>query len=198
MRQNQKGIRHRRRHEPFVAGQPVRTIVGPHRVRGVRLHIAAALLFRHAHAKRCAAFVTGRPRASVIVPRQNARRPDGVYVAGVAKAGQRSIGHRHRADMAALGLGRHIEPRRPCPVPQPLFAIVGFPDRGMQPGRDRAPHQGMIGRVIDHIVDAIAVAVIALQFGQLGVGEAGNVTGLVTAPEGALLEQVLTHAIGEP
>ncbi len=57
--QNQKGIRHRSGHEPFVSGDRVEAIRGAHGLRRVRANIRAALLFRHAHANHDSGFVGG-------------------------------------------------------------------------------------------------------------------------------------------
>ena len=71
LRQHQKGVAHRRRHEPFVAGDAVGVAVAL-RARHVGAHVGAALLLGHAHAERHAALCRPRRKARIV----GARRED--------------------------------------------------------------------------------------------------------------------------
>ena len=66
----------------------------------------------------------------------------------------RGVGHGHRAEMAALGLRGHVEAGGAGDGAHARLVAGGVPDRGMQPGGDAPPHQGVIGRVELDQVDA--------------------------------------------
>ena len=61
LRQHQKGVAHRRREKPFVAGDRNRNLRHGRGGGGIGAHVGAALLFGHAHAERHARFFPPRP-----------------------------------------------------------------------------------------------------------------------------------------
>ncbi len=67
LRQHQERVAHRRRHEPFMAGDPIGVTVA-HRARHVAAYVGAALLLGHAHAKRHAALGPPRREAWIVGP----------------------------------------------------------------------------------------------------------------------------------
>jgi hypothetical protein len=69
--ENEKGVAHRRRHEPLVAGDRVlgagAAAIGGYRHRAVGAHVRAALLLGHAHSAKRSGLVGRRAQLAVVV-----------------------------------------------------------------------------------------------------------------------------------
>ncbi len=167
LRKRQKGVRHRCRAEPFVADQHMAAVAGRLGPGAVGAQVRAALLLGHRHADQGAPLGGDRPRAGVVVGRQDLGRPSLGDLGGFAQRGQRREGHGERAADAALDL---IEQKR-----------RGGPDdvdagSGIDPGQsvdllgDRPAHQLVPGGMELDLVDPVAEAVVAVQHRRVLVG----------------------------
>ena len=197
LRQHQERIRHRRRHEPFVAGQAVEAAAGALGPGGVGADIGAALLLGHAHAERQPGLLDRRLLALVVFARRDARRPFAKQLRARHQRGERRAGHGDRAEMPGLELRRQVEARRPHLMPPAGLGCAIFPDRGVQPVRHRAAHQRVIGGMEFDRVDAPALPVMGPQHRRLGVGEARQVLRLMRQHEAAEIVEILAHRGGK-
>ena len=197
LRQHQEGVRHRRRHEPFVAGQAIEAGPCPLGLCRVGAHIGAALLLGHAHAERQPGLFDRRLLRLVVFARRHARRPFAKQLWAGHQRRKRRAGHGDRAEMAAFELGRQVEARRPHLVALAGLVRAVLPDRGMQPAGDRAAHQRVIGRMKLDQVDPPALAVMGLELRRFGVGEARQVLRLRRQHEAAETVEILLDRGGE-
>ena len=135
LRQHDEGVAHRRRHEPFVAGEAVDAFADLFGSRLVGAHVGAALLLRHAHADRHGRFLHGGLVGRIDTLRERIFGAQSFCTAGEAEsAATRGAGHGQRAEMAGFELRRQIEACRPDLVR--LILRIGIrlriPDRGVK------------------------------------------------------------------
>jgi len=195
---HQEAVARRRRQEPFVAGHPPHPAAGLARRGGGGGEVAAALFFGHAHAEGDAGLVAERPLARIVAARADARQPVIGKRRGVREGGDRGIGHGHRADVAALDLGGHVKPRRPCGSPRLAVAAVAVPGRAVQPGGDAAPHQRMVGRMELDRIDARAAGVVGPQDRRELIGDAAELEALRRPPGGTVFAEPVDHRLRQP
>ena len=145
--QHQEGVAHRRRHEPFVAGDAIGIPVG-FGPRHVGAHVGAALLLGHPHAERHAALGPPRGEGRVVGACSHHRHHLGQEI---RLLGQRRHGgprHGDRAEMPGLDLRGHVEFCRAYHLGRAAGRVAGrVPGRIMHAGMGAARHQLMIGRV---------------------------------------------------
>ncbi len=197
LRQHQERVRHRRRHEPFVAGEAVEAAAGALGLGGVGAHVGAALLLGHAHAERQAGLFDRRLLALVVFARGDARRPFAKQLRAGHQRGKRSAGHGDRAEMAGFELRGQVEARRAHLMPPAGLCRAVLPDRGMQAARHRAAHQRMIGGMEVDRVDPAALPVMGPQHRRLGVGEARRLLRLGRQHEAPEIVEILAHRSGK-
>jgi len=189
LRQHQKCIAHRCRHEPFVAGDQILAAgpAGGHRLRprGVGAHVGAALLFGHAHADGGAAFLGQAPEGLVVAPRQDLGNPASGEIGLKQKRWHRRIRHCDRALVSRFHLvgevtaGRALHGGSRAPLPMPAREVV--PGRAVQALADTDGHQGVIGRMKFHHVQSCAFAIEAQQARRIFIGEPGLLEGFGAA-----------------
>ena len=116
LRQHEEGVRHRRRHEPFVAGEAVEAgrLPAPPCVMLARTSVPPC--FSVMPMPRVSpAFSTGGFWRLVVFARGHARRPFAEQLWARHQRRQRGVGHGHRAEMPAFELRRQVEARGPRP-----------------------------------------------------------------------------------
>lgn len=174
--QGEEGVAHRRRAEPLVPDQ----FVGlprpgnPHRVgpRGIGADVGAALLLGHRHADGDARLLLHRHVARVVLAGEDLRQPFLGQVRLQANRRHAGVGHSQRATGAGLRLA--VQVGQPGPRHLGAGARVGPGQRG-QFVFDGGAHQLVVGGVELHQVDAVAVAVVAMELRLVLVGqEAGR------------------------
>lgn len=164
-RQGQEPVRHRRRAEPFMPGQPPGAPVrlGP---RGIGAQVRAALLFRHRHAQRRALLGGKRQHRRVVAPREQRRPPVARQIAGARNDRDGGIGHGQRAAMPRLDLAGQIDHGG-------MGQVTGRPalpgDR-MIAGGDGIAHETVPGGVKAQLVQPPAAAVEQHKLGRVAVG----------------------------
>ncbi len=190
LRQDQVGIRLRRRKEPFMADDAPGALsrfaesrqglawghfAGAGRVRA---HVAAALLFRHAHADQGAALLIDRERTGIVVIGEDFRQPALSKGAGAAQSGHAGIGHRHRA----LGAVFDLAEQQISAGARDLGARARVePGSGMGAGADQHAHQFMPGRMEFDFVDALTGTIEGMQTRPVRVRQARQVKHLGAA-----------------
>ena len=189
LRQHQKGVAHRRRHEPFLAGDDISLAVA-FGARGVGAHVGAALTLRHAHADGHAALVPPRREGRIVTAGAEHRHDLRAQCRICRQRAHRGARHGDRAQMSGLDLRRHKEFCRP----HHFGRIAGRlacrrPGRAMQPGARTVRHQFMIRRVEFDLVAAIAARIERFQLRRIVVGEAAALGHRARAPEPAELRQ---------
>ena len=165
LRQHQKRVAHRRRHEPFMAGDTIGVAVG-FRARHVGAHVGAALLLGHAHAQR---------HAALGPPWREADHGHGLCQKPRLRRQCRHRGARHgdRAQMAGLDLGSDVEFRRAHDFGGVSGRLaLGGPGRIVQAGMGAVRHQLVIGRMKLDFVAPVAAGVERPQFWRVLVGDA--------------------------
>ena len=197
LRQHQKRIRHRRRHEPFVAAQPVAAVPGRHGGAGIGAHIRAALLLGHTHAERKPGFFEGRGMRGIVFARCRQRRPFAEKVRRADQGRQRRIRHRDGAQMPRLQLRHEIVAGRANLVPPALFGLTVFPHARMQAQGDRAPHQRMVGRMEFHLIEPVAALVVCFELRRLSICNARQIERFCRPHESAQLLQLLADWLGK-
>ena len=75
LREDEKGVAHRRRAEPFMSGERVGTRSERLRAGRVRPHVRAPLLLRHPHPDQRASLLDRGTHPRVVIERGDARRP---------------------------------------------------------------------------------------------------------------------------
>ncbi|ERS85073.1 hypothetical protein Q671_09740 [Halomonas sp. PBN3] len=135
--------------------------------RGIATHIAAALFLGHGHAEGEPPFVRCRQCTRVIVAGQQAGRPVGLHMGGVAQYRHGGVGHGYRAAEARFGLGQQVKGGD-----MGLVAAVPLlmPGHGMPAALHGQAHQLVIGGMVSHLVQAPAVAVEEAQLRRMAVG----------------------------
>ena len=179
LREHQKGIAHRRREEPLVAGEAI--AAAPRRVlhilgaRCIRAHVRAALLFGHAHAHGRAALGGDGDETRVVVRGDELGQPFGCDGRIAAQRRRHRIRHRDRAQHRRFELR---EDQKAGGAPQMRVGLAGRgssgctrPRRRMQPGLDRRAEQRVIARMEFDLVDAPADAVVRVQRRAVRIGE---------------------------
>ncbi|MDE1164532.1 MAG: hypothetical protein PW845_03925 [Pseudomonas sp.] len=194
--EHDEGIAHRRRQEPFVAGEAVDALADALGGGRVGAHIGAALFFGHAHADGDGGFLHGRLVGRIIFARQDFWRPVLLDGRRGHHRGNGGAGHRQRAEMAAFELRRQIEAGGPHLVRLVLGFGVGLriPDRRMQADRHRAAHQRMPGRMEFDDILALAARPVGLQLRHALVGHARQFLRLVRGDETAHLLEIVANA----
>ena len=165
--QRQECVAHRRRAEPFVAGQRVGAVGVLRGARRVGAHVGAALFLRHRHADGDAGLfgLAGREAGSYLPARM--RGSHSFATSGsMAQRRQRGIGHRHRAADAGLGL-RHQEFDGRM---QHMAGLGPAPRRRGDARFEAQRHEFMIGGMEFHLVDALAVAIEGFELRRVPVG----------------------------
>ncbi len=166
LRQDQEGVRHRRREEPLVADDPVLAPAERLRRGGVRAQVGPALLLGHAHAQRDAALARRRDEPRVVVGREDPRQPFG-RERGVARERRHDrVGHRRGTQRAVLDFGAHHEQRG-------ALHVRARSRLGPRPGGHtvalEVAHQLVIGRVELDLVAAPAGGVEQLRGRRIAV-----------------------------
>ena len=185
LRQGQEPIRHRRRAEPLVPGQPpaIARAFGP---RGVGAHVRSALFFGHRHAHRRGVLFRQRPDRRVIAARGQFRPPLRKKPRIGPQRRHRGIGHRHRAADAGLDLGGQIDHRGMGGV----TARRALPGNGgiapLQPRR----HQPVPGGVKRHLVQPPPAGIEQHRLGRVVVGIAASLAHLGAAQHGVIARQM--------
>ncbi|MDT4817026.1 hypothetical protein FQZ97_500910 [compost metagenome] len=189
--QGEEGVAHGRRAEPLVADQFVglARAGNPHRVGagGVGAHVGAALLLGHGHADGDPGLLLHGQVARVVFAGKDLRQPllgDFRLQAQGRHAGE---GHGQRATRAGLGLAVQVAHAGAGH----LGAGAGIgPGHGGDAVLDRGGHQFVVGRVELHQVDAVAIAVMALEYRLVLVGEEAR-RHQRTSGQGAIAVQAL-------
>ena len=131
----------------------------------VGAHVGAALALGHAHAERDAGLLPPRQRPLVVVARQDLGLPFREHIGLRLERADAGMGHGDRAEMAALGLGREIEPHGAAGQRSGRLAAVV---RGtMDAPADALRHQRVIGGMELDEVDAVALAVHRAELGRV-------------------------------
>jgi len=134
---------------------------------GVGAHIGTALFFGHGHADGHAVFIEIGPVTVVVFLAQDARQPFRGDIRLVPERRHRGKGHGQRATAAGIGLGVQIG--------QPAAHHMGAgpwrsPGQAVMAGVNGRRHEPVVGRVIIHLVDAMAEAIMGLQLGSVAIG----------------------------
>ncbi len=165
-----------------VCGLPV-IVLGVGEARG-RLRLAevrAALLLRHRVADDNGRFVCYFAAAEFVLGPFDLLSPDRECGLGL-EAGVRGVGHAGRARGPRLDLIPDVGQHGAGVV---AVLLVGAPSEVGDLVLPRQRHQFMPARVKVDPVDAVAEAVVGLEFGQMAVGEAGELLHLVVTGDGA-------------
>ncbi len=194
---HQKRVAHRRRHEPLVAGDAEGAVAGVLGLGGVGVDVAAALLLRHPHADGDALLLGEGAVGRIVLARPDLGEPDIGEVRRMGERGHGGAGHGHRADMAGLGLDRHVEGRCPRHAPHARLGLDRVPDRGMEPRGDAFPHQRMIGRVELDDIDANPGRVVGPEERRRDIGDPAKLEGFAGAGGLAMGGQAVDHRLGQ-
>jgi hypothetical protein len=170
--QHQEGIAHRRRHEPFVAGD-LDMIAGRDGAGDVGAHVGAALALGHAHAERDAVLLPPRQGPRIVGAGLDPGQPLRQQRRLRAQRADAGMGHGDGAHVAALGLGREIEPHRARRGRTRLVAAVVR--RGMDAVADALGHHGVVGGMELDQVQPIALAIDEVELGRVLVGDAAEI-----------------------
>ena len=168
--QNQVRIALRRREKPLMAGDAIRTISRAGRAGRVGAHIRPPLLFGHAHADQAAALMFDGDVAWVVFARDDAGHPSWLQPRVAAHRRNRSIGHRGRAERAALDLRLHQIAGRARRVRAGHAAVDPRPRPGVVAARHDALHQGVPGGMEFDRIDALPLHVEGMKYGWVAVG----------------------------
>jgi hypothetical protein len=149
----------------FAAGSTPLDGHGPGRVGA---HVGAALLLGHGHAQGDGRLLGSGDGARVVGRGAQARLPLGGEFRLVAQDRHRGQGHGERAADTAFGLHQHEHQG----AARDMGAGPGFvPGQGVQFVRHAEGHELVPGRVELDLVDPVAEAVVALEHGQVSVGQ---------------------------
>ncbi|MHC2325447.1 hypothetical protein ACVI3S_003467 [Bradyrhizobium diazoefficiens] len=197
--QHQERVAHRRRHEPFVAGDAIGVAV-THRARHVGAHIGATLLLGHADAERHAALAPPRRKRRVVALRRQHRHHARQQIRLRRQRGDGGARHRDWTEMAGLDLRGDVEF---CGADD-LGGIarrlpVRRPGRIVHAGMRAVRHQLVIGGMKLDLVAAIALGVEGAQLGRVLIRHAPAIGHRGRAPVLAEFGQLplrLSAAIG--
>ena len=160
--------------EPFMAGNAPdragRAIRQRLRARGVGSNVAAALLFRHAHADQQAALLIARQRVGVVAIAEQRVAPAAESVRQPALQ-QRYGGVRHGRRTERAGLDLSVENKARGARHHGAIEHVGLPAEIMQSAGADALHQQVPRGMKTDLVDAYAARVVAQQLRRRGVGQ---------------------------
>ena len=117
LREHEKGIAHRRREKPFMAGDLVFVFRDALRARGVGANIAAALLLRHAHPQSRALLLPERPEGSIVDARGDERHQLHEMLGRGRERGDAGMRHGHGTEMARLDPAREVVQSRARHMP---------------------------------------------------------------------------------
>ena len=127
--------------------------------------IRSALLLGHRHAEQRGRLA--RPELRVVVPGEKPRQPHPAELVRGGQGGDGRVRHRHRAGMTGLDLREQHEGRRTRDVrPRPRMR----PRRGVRSRPHRLAEDAVIGRVVLHLVDAVAPPVEGAELRLVDVG----------------------------
>ena len=163
LRQHQKSVAHRRRHEPFVAGDGIALARGLG-ARRVGAHVGAALPLGHAHAERDAGLLPPRPEMGIVTARHDLGAELRCERGLDRERRDRGARHGDRAEMSGLDLRRHVEARGAGDLRRRRRRRrVVAPGRAVQAGRNALGHEMVIGRMELDEVAAKALGVEGFQ-----------------------------------
>ncbi|MCY1284062.1 hypothetical protein D9M70_329560 [compost metagenome] len=170
--QGEEGVAHGRRAEPLVADQFVglARAGNPHRVGagGVGAHVGAALLLGHGHADGDPGLLLHGQVARVVLGGEDLRQP---FLGDIRLQAQgRHAGEGHSQRAAGAGFGLAVQVAEAGAGHLGTGARIG-PGHGRDAALDGSAHQLVIGRVEFHQVDAVPIAVMALEYRLVLVGE---------------------------
>ena len=177
LRQDEEGVRHRRRQEPLVAGDAVFAAAADQLGLGRRrAHVGAALLLRHAHAEGDGGLGRGRRKARIVAVGEDARQPLGRHVRLLQQHRHGGVGHGDGAAVPRLHLRRHVEGAGAghMRAGAPRLALLGEmrPNGGMQSLGAARAHQRVVGGMERHGIAPTALPVVRRQLGRVLVGKA--------------------------
>ena len=172
LRQHQKGVAHRRRHEPFMPGDAIGLAVA-HRARHVGAHVGAALLLGHAHAERHAALGPPWRKGRIVGAGRDHGHRLRQQVRLRRQCRDRGARHGDRAEMPGLDLRRHVEFCRAHHFGSAAGGLaVRRPGRVVHAGMGAARHQFVIGGMKLDLVAPVAAGIEGPQFWRVLVGDA--------------------------
>src|SRR6185437_9584075 len=105
--EDEEGVAHRRRHEPFVTVKPEAAVSGLG-AGDVGAQVGAALVLGHAHADERGSFLARRAEMRIVVVREDAWQPFLGDGAVLPQRRYRTVGHGQRAQHAAFDLAEHV------------------------------------------------------------------------------------------
>lgn len=172
LRQHQKGVAHRRRHEPFMPGDAIGAAVAL-RPGHVGANVGAALLLGHAHAERHAALGPPRRKRRIVGARSQYRHHPGQQIRLLRQCRDRGARHRDRTEVPGLDLGGHVEPGGADDFQRTTGGLaLRVPGRIMHAGVRRMRHQLVIGRMKLDLVATITSGIEGPKFRRVLVGDA--------------------------
>ncbi len=166
LRQGEEGVRHRGRAEPFMAGEAIPAgLARGFGAGGVGPHVRSPLFLGHRHADGNTRLLRGGAAGGVVAAGEQAGEPVRRHLRCGAQRRDGGVAHAHRAGGAGIGLRDEGEDRRMPGMPAGghSCAVQMLPGQRHHAGLEAEPHQGVVGGMEAHLIEAPSLGVEGLE-----------------------------------